>query len=77
MEIYQEGALCPPYARFYSSGFSLLQKPVNVRVKYYYSAIYRHLAAYSLSLTFAPACLHYDLTALAASLACCEVNPEK
>jgi len=27
---YHEGAVCPPYARLYSSVVSLLQKPANV-----------------------------------------------
>jgi len=33
IEAYHEGAVCPPYARLYSSVFSLLQKPANVRVE--------------------------------------------
>jgi len=33
LETYHEGAVCPPYAWLYSSVFSLLQKPVNVRVE--------------------------------------------
>ena len=33
IETYHEGAVCPPYTRLYSSVFSLLQKPANVRVK--------------------------------------------
>ena len=32
IEAYHEGAVCPPYARLYSSVFSLLQKPANVTV---------------------------------------------
>ena len=33
IETYHEGVMCPPYARLYSSVFSLLQKPANVRVE--------------------------------------------
>jgi len=33
IEAYREGAVCPPYARLYSSVFSLLQKTANVRVE--------------------------------------------
>jgi len=33
MQTYREGAVCPSYACLYSSVLSLLQKPVNVRVR--------------------------------------------
>jgi len=33
IETYREGAVCPSYACLYSSVLSLLQKPVNVRVR--------------------------------------------
>ena len=33
IETYREGAVCPPYICLYSSVLSLLQKPVNVRVR--------------------------------------------
>ena len=33
IETYHEGVVCPPYARLYSSVFSLLQKPANVKVE--------------------------------------------
>jgi len=33
IESYHEGAVCPQYAQLYSSVFSLLQKPVNVRIE--------------------------------------------
>ena len=33
IETYREGAVCPSYACLYSSVLSLLQKPVNVRLR--------------------------------------------
>jgi len=33
IETYHEGVMCPPYARLYSSVFSLLQKPANVKAE--------------------------------------------
>ena len=33
IETYREGAVCPSYAFLYSSVLSLLQKPVNVKVR--------------------------------------------
>jgi len=33
IETYLEGAVCPSYACLYSSVLSLLQKPVNVKVR--------------------------------------------